>query len=187
MRPIIPKISSNYCQTTNKVGDLRCAWPIHTLIIVGCLLISSGIGRAEERVGAWEIICDDPADRSPCRAIQRKYAPDGKETILALTVLIPEPNRPAAGILSIPLGGYLAPGIEITIDKRQKFKLLVETCNPSGCHAGFPIQGRVLQALEKGHEASIRIWTTKNKPVVTDLRIDRFEEVISLLKRRAKP
>ena len=100
---------------------------------------------------------------------------------------MPDPNGSAAGIVSIPLGGYLVPGIEITIDKRQTFKLLVETCNSSGCHAGFPIQGRVLQALRKGHEASIRIWTTKNKPVVTDLHIDRFEDVISLLKRRAKP
>jgi invasion protein IalB len=165
----------------------RCrGWPIHILIAGACLLGSSGIGLAQDRVGAWEIVCNDREDTSSCRALQRKSTPDGKETLLVLTILVPEPSQSAAGILSIPLGGYLAPGIEITIDKRQKFKLLVETCNPSGCHAGFPIQGRVLHAFEKGREASIRIWTTRNKPVVTELSIGRFTEVVALLRKKIK-
>ena len=170
----------------DKFGERCRRCPIHILIMCACLAGGSRAGFAHEYIGAWEIICDKREDKSPCRAVQIKSTPDGKEILLALTILIPESNQLAAAILSIPLGGYLAPGIEITIDKRQKFKLLVETCNTSGCHAGFPIQGRVLQALRKGREASIRIWTTKNKPVVTDLSIDRFQDVVDLLKKRFK-
>lgn len=171
----------------DKLGERCRSLPIHILILCACLLGSSEGGLAHEHFGAWEIICDKDEDKSPCRAVQIKSMPDGKENLLALTILVPELNQSAAAILSVPLGGYLAPGIEITIDKRQKFKLLVETCNASGCHAGFPIQGRILQALQKGREASIRIWTTKNKPVVTDLSIDRFQDVVDLLKKRRKP
>jgi invasion protein IalB len=186
MHQIIPDIDINLRRVIDEVEGRCRSWPIHTLIVCAYLLGSSGVGLADEHIGAWEIICDKREDKSPCRAVQIKSTPDGKETLLALTVLAPDPNQSAAAIISIPLGGYLAPGIEITIDKRQKFKLLVETCNTSGCHAGFPIQGRVLQALQKGREASIRIWTTKNKPIVTDLSIARFQEVIDLLKKRIK-
>lgn len=186
MNQIIHELVINLRRLIDKIGARCRSWPIHTLVMCACLLGWSRVGFAQEHIGAWEIICDKREDKSSCRAVQIKSTPDGKENLLALTILITELNQSPAAILSIPLGGYLAPGIEITIDKRQKFKLLVETCNTSGCHAGFPIQGRVLQALQKGRAASIRIWTTKNKPVVTDLSIDRFQDVIDLLKKRLK-
>lgn len=106
------------------------------------------------------------------------------ETVFATTIL---PNAKAKqgeafiGIVSVPLGGYLAPGMQLSIDKGKAYKILFETCNQAGCHAGFPITGAVLASFRKGKAASFRLWTTKTKPADVSVSLKGLPDALAAI------
>lgn len=115
---------------------------------------------APQKFGDWELVCLGPA---PCRLSQHLAVKDDGRTVFAVTLLAGEKKGELVGVVSLPLGGYIAPGIELRIDGGKPYKLLVETCNASGCHAGFPISAKLGKELG-GKQAVFRIWTAKAKP-----------------------
>jgi invasion protein IalB len=92
---------------------------------------------------------------------------------------------PAVAIVSIPLGGYIAPGIEMRVDGRRPYKLLVETCNPAGCHAGFPISGRLERELRSGRALRFRTWTAKDQPTDVTVSLRGFSAALAALERQS--
>ena len=150
------------------------------------------------RHGDWEIVCDAPARQRPegqpshsapfpqtaCKAIQRLTVRETDETVFVLTVLPGEKAEPVA-IVSVPLGGYLVPGIEFSVDGRKPYKLLIESCTTAGCHAGFPLTGRVDKDMRTGKTASFRIWTAKSKPVDVAVSLKGFADAMADLGRRS--
>lgn len=142
------------------------------------------------------------AARPYCRLSQRQSAPGSDATLFAITV-VPAATAEAGkkpggsrakgddkrlvGIISTPAGGYLAPGMILQVDREPPFRLLYETCNASGCHAGFALEGRVLAALLRGKQASVRIWTARNAPVEVKVLLDGFAAAREALLRRIAP
>lgn len=77
-------------------------------------------------------------------------------------------------IMTVPVGVYLAPGIEIHVDQRRPFKVLYEVCDASGCHAGFKLAGPVLTALRQGIGAKMHVWTAKTQAVAFPVSLRGF-------------
>lgn len=134
---------------------------------------------ATEHFGDWEVVC---TTASECKAVQRLAVKGTDETVFLLTVLPGEKKTPVA-VVSVPLGGYLVPGIEFKIDAHKPYKLLIETCTSTGCHAGFPLEGRVDRELRTGQHASFRIWTSKSKPVDVDVSLRGLADALVRLGR----
>jgi invasion protein IalB len=117
-----------------------------------------------ERFADWEVVCSPPQSSSAsvsappkvdCRAVQRLTVQDSDETVFAVTVI--RSNQEAVvAIVSIPLGGYIVPGIELSVDGKKPYKLLVETCNASGCHAGFRCRAASTRIFARASIASLR-------------------------------
>lgn len=115
----------------------------------------------------------DPARKAEsrtCLLSQRLSAQGSQEIVFAFSVLPATKKGQFAAILSVPLGGYLAPGMEIRVDKGRPFKVLFETCHVGGCHGGFELSGRILKEMQTGKDFVVRLWTAKNTPV--DVRVD---------------
>lgn len=148
--------------------------------------------RRIERFADWEIACAPPAKdhqipSSPkpdadCRAVQRLTAQGSDETVFAVTIVRGAQGTPVA-IVSIPLGGYIAPGIELTVDGKKPYKLLVETCNTIGCHAGFPLEGRIDKELRSGKIASFRLWTAKDEPTQVTISLKGLTDALARLEQ----
>jgi invasion protein IalB len=157
-----------------------------------CLAISLGLYAEDPacatpsipRFEDWELICGRSTSvGSPsCRISQQLAQKEKDQTLFALTVSPSGPNQSLVGIASIPLGGYLVPGIELRVDNRKAYRLLVETCTSAGCHAGFPLEGRVLKELQSGQKARFRIWTDKTKPVDLDVSLNGFGKALAALR-----
>lgn len=140
--------------------------------------------------GSWEVSCDSSSENKdegrgtgPCRATQRLSVEGSDRPIFAVTVMAAREGggkggATFVGIVSIPLGGYIAPGIDVQIDRQKPFRLLVETCNVNGCHAGFPVSGPILAQLKAGKSANVRLWVTKAKPVDITLSLDGFSKAL---------
>ncbi len=143
-----------------------------------------------QRFGSWEVLCPDGPPLTatqpgtinpPCRISQRLAVKDSGQTVFALTVLPGEKKGNLVGIVSIPLGGYIAPGIEMRVDKKKAYKVLVETCNVSGCHAGFPISQALLRDWQRSKELTFRIWTAKAKSSDIAVSLDGFSPALQAM------
>ena len=183
MQQITQAVRSLWCTNSLGIGLLTCG--IATLCAYG-----GALAKPVERIGDWEIVCakaeqtQASPSKSACRMIQN-HVVRGKDPKLAATVLLvtilpaahkadekaSRKTRMPVAIVSVPQGVYLAPGIALDIDGKQKFKLLYETCNASGCHAGFQIKGRIATALRQGNVARTTFHDHKQKPIVVKVSL----------------
>jgi invasion protein IalB len=148
----------------------------------------------------WKVECPDkPGDTNKetsaragrCLAAQRLEEEKTGAVVFAFSVVVDDQvpakrSRPFLGLVSIPLGGYLPPGLELTIDRGRPYRLLFETCNASGCHAGFPLGGAVLKAMRGGREARFRLWTKKSKPAEVGVSLAGFTQALDALAARSE-
>ena len=123
-----------------------------------------------------------PILQSPCKATQVLAAKDTGQTVFAITILPASQNGQFVAVVSAPLGGYLVPGLEMAIDKRKPYKILFETCNAVGCHAGFELKGRINSDLSTGKIARFKLWTTKSRPAEVNISLAGFVQALSVLK-----
>lgn len=141
-----------------------------------------GSAAAPEKFGDWELFCQPTGG---CRISQRLAVEGSGETVFLLTAVRSDPSGPFVGIVSVPLRGYLAPGIELRVDARKPYQLLYETCDPAGCHAGFPLEGGVLNDFRAGTTARFRVWTAKDNPVDIDVSLIGFTRAFAALGERS--
>ncbi|HMB10859.1 invasion associated locus B family protein [Saliniramus sp.] len=153
------------------------------------------------RFDDWELVCrtaeaqDASADADEasqaqgasqdCRISQRLAVAESGQTVFLLTGLPGDAPGSYVAIVSVPLRGYLAPGIELRVDERPPVGILYETCDPSGCHAGFPLEGKILQAFRAGLTARFRIWTARDEPVDLDVSLIGFTAAFQALRERS--
>lgn len=124
--------------------------------------------RTEEdrRYGDWELVCNprmDPetkkADSSTCRLQQAQAVNGGKDIVFLFNIT--KLGKQRVAIISTPLNVYLPAGLELKIDNGQMQRVIFETCNISGCHAGFALNGQLLGALRKGKVLTVELKDTK--------------------------
>lgn len=136
-------------------------------------------GRVE-RIGDWELVCPATAAKPSCRLIQNHAAPNG-QTALLVTVLASDKAKGPVAVVSVPRGVYLAPGIEMKVDGGPSFKLLYETCDDSGCHAGYKVAGDIATALKKGKFAEHKVFDSKQQPVSVPVSLTGFGKALDRL------
>jgi invasion protein IalB len=162
-------------------------------------LVTSSVVQAEtapaiQRFGDWEVTCETlpqgaqeaasaVTSKPACKVVQRLTVKGTDETVFLVTLLPQEKAGPVA-IVSVPLGGYLVPGIEVTVDGKKPYKLLIETCTATGCHAGFPLVGQVSKDLRTGKSASFRVWSSKSQSSDVKVSLKGFADAMASLERR---
>ncbi len=148
------------------------------------------------RFGNWELVCEraagpaspEPAPRKPqaappaCKVVQRQVARETGQSVFLVTVLPAGRPGQLAVIVSTPLGGYLAPGLVLSVDRGRPFKVLVETCTAAGCHAGFALAGRIAQELRRGRELKVRLWTGKGSPADVAVPLAGLDPALAALR-----
>lgn len=131
---------------------------------------TSGVAAAPvvepRRYGDWELVCKPQADTATakadsaaCRLQQAQAVNGGKDVVFLFNIARQGKQRVA--IISTPLNVYLPAGLELKIDGGQTQRVIFETCNVSGCHAGFALNGSLLGALRKGNVLTVALKDTK--------------------------
>ncbi|WP_454686047.1 invasion associated locus B family protein [Agrobacterium leguminum] len=118
------------------------------------------------RYGDWELVCKPQADAATpkaesasCRLQQAQAVNGGKDVVFLFNIARQGKQRVA--IISTPLNVYLPAGLELKIDGGQAQRVIFETCNISGCHAGFALNGSLLGSLRKGNILTVALKDTK--------------------------
>ncbi len=160
-----------------------------------CAPVTAQASIETRRFDDWELVCRTPDTENGnaaqemasqgCRISQRLAIAESGETVFLLTGLPGDDAGSFVAIVSVPLRGYLAPGIELRVDSREPVRILYETCDPSGCHAGFPLEGAVLQAFRAGMTARFRVWTARDEPVDLDISLIGFTAAFEALREHS--
>jgi invasion protein IalB len=135
----------------------------------------------EEVFQDWRVRCTAFEKEQSCQMLQAVSAiADGPQVfLLSLSSgQLPDQSAQTFGVITVPTGVYLAPGIEIHVDKRRPFKVLYEVCDQAGCHAGFRLQGPVLSAFRQGLTAKFRVWTGKSRAVEFPVSLRGFSAAL---------
>ncbi|EKF57034.1 Invasion associated locus B protein [Agrobacterium albertimagni AOL15] len=116
--------------------------------------------------GDWELVCKQQTDTATakvesttCRLQQAQAVNGGKDVVFLFNIARQGKQRVA--IISTPLNVYLPAGLELKIDGGQVQRVIFETCNIAGCHAGFALNGSLLGALRKGNVLTVALKDTK--------------------------
>jgi invasion protein IalB len=126
---------------------------------------SSSVDPDEQVFTDWRVLCQPSGETSTCQMLQSASASEDGPTVFLLSISPGEDAGTSYAVVTVPVGVYLAPGIEIRVDRRRPFKVLYEICDLSGCHAGFKLSGSVLNAFRQGVDAKVRVWTAKTQAV----------------------
>lgn len=137
------------------------------------------------RFADWELICPQDNPGQGCRVSQLLGVNGSGETVFGLNVLAARQAGQQVAIISTPLGGYLAPGMELRIDRARPVRVLYETCNVSGCHGGFALAGAIRRGLTSGRRLQVRLWTAKNQPVDVNVSLNGFAQAVQAMEARA--
>lgn len=133
------------------------------------------IAFAEEAVfDDWRVVCSEAEGAQACQMLQSQPAQAGGADIFLLSIGQAEGSSNASAVVSVPLGVYLANGVEIQIAGQRRFKAQYEICDHSSCHAGFVLKGSVLQAFKRGSRATFRVWTEASKAVEFPVSLTGF-------------
>lgn len=122
----------------------------------------------------WRITCAQNDAVKICQMLQSQPATKGGADVFLISLSQSDGSKEVSAVVSVPLGVYLAPGIEIHISGRRPFKVLYEICDQTSCHAGFKLKGSVLSSFKRGSEAKFRVWTAKSKAVEFPVSLSGF-------------
>ncbi len=157
--------------TVQRFGTLD-PWPLSagkaflvSLILTGCTATSVPPAQALEqgqRFQDWTVGCErlPGMDRERCFIFQTVVNQDNDEPVLQMAIgYLPLENgqEQPAGLLTLPLGVALPPGIGIRVDQNEPIRLQYERCVPTGCIAGFPLNDQLINQFKRGVTAEIRV------------------------------
>ena len=150
------------------MGRLRSLWHIIAAILImgqSALAQEKPVGADEQIFTDWRVLCQVSNEATTCQMLQSASAGAEGPAVFLLSISPGQDADTSYGVVTVPMGVYLAPGIEIHVDRRRPFKVLYEICDRAGCHAGFRVSGSVLSAFRQGIDARVRVWTAKTRAV----------------------
>lgn len=135
----------------------------------------------------WRVTCSAEGEAGHCHMQQTRPAVEGGEHIFQLFIGHEPGAKHLVAVISVPLGVYLANGIEIDIPGRRSLKLPFELCDPTNCYASFELKGAALSSFKRGTEARFRVWLERSKGVEFPVSLRGFSAAHADLTARAIP
>lgn len=114
----------------------------------------------------WQLDCvADVSGEDICQLSQAAGVEDDDGSVFLLSISKGEDGRESFAVITVPLGVYLAPGVELRVDNRRPFRVLYEICDTQACYAGFEMSDQVLSAFRRGLDARFRVWVGREQAV----------------------
>ena len=143
--------------------------------------------------GRWQYLCPD---NEPCRIAQSIVTKDGQRPVVVVRIFKPQTAEAeaaakdktkaetpvAVGVITLPLGIFLAPGFALKIDEGKARRFAYESCDERGCHLGLKIDKPMFAELNKGKTATVQFFDSAQKPAVLNLSLEGFAAAYEALK-----
>jgi len=94
---------------------------------------------------------------------------------------LPGQEQPVAAI-TLPLGIWLPPGLQLQVDGGKKGRVPVDTCVPGGCRAGVELDPEFLASMKKGSQLNVTFGGGNRQPLTIPVSLQGFSAALDSLK-----
>ncbi|MCP3669959.1 MAG: invasion associated locus B family protein [Gammaproteobacteria bacterium] len=147
---------------------------------------------AEEKVKSfkdWGYKCETPKgfDQEICFIFQSITNKKNQSRIADITVAytpkaINKSNKPLM-VITMPLGVFLPPGIQLRVDKgKEAARAPFIQCIQDGCQARAVLDDKMMSKLKSGNKLGIAFFTPQQKQLGFPVSLDGFTDAIDSLK-----
>lgn len=163
------------------------------LVVFGGLLIASSVvyltpaAHAQNPhakiFGDWRVRCNSATGApAKCQMFQNVVVKDSGQPILQAVVGYIDEVETPVGVITLPLGIYLPPGLTMQVDKGQTYELAFEVCGRKGCRVRFSIDDTLLGTLKRGNAAEIAFFSASRKPIRVPVSLKGFTAALAQIR-----
>lgn len=137
--------------------------------------LPGGASSLRESFDDWTVSCALPGGRRVCALSQVQVDQQSKQRALAFEVGAVD-AKGISGIMALPFGLALAPGVTVQIDEAAPLPALpFQVCLPAGCIVQFRFEGDTLAKLKTGKQVKINAKAFEGgQPIVLNLSLNGF-------------
>ncbi len=160
------------------------------MLASGAFFYSGNVNGQEggkDKVEAWQMRCNADeqgnAIESECEIVQQLIAQETGRRFLEFVIGFKDSNTTANGVVILPLGILLEPGVNMVIDDNQPLKFKVRYCDATGCYSVISLPESVLNMMRKGKEAYIIMRARNNQQVRVAVSLDGFSKALNKIQK----
>lgn len=153
---------------------------------------SAALTRPVEKFDDWfkecEMVNDEKGEQIEiCQISQTLIDKESDQPMMKIAVgYVPDKEQPVA-VITLPLGIFLPPGIELQIDGKGKVgRLPINTCLPSGCQAGVQLDEDFVGRMKQGSQMTVTFGNPQGKGVAAPVSLKGFTAGLQSVKREKK-
>ena len=153
---------------------------------------STGLTRPVEKFEDWfkecEMITDEKGGQIElCQISQTLLDKETDQPMMKIAVgYVPDKEQPVA-VITLPLGIFLPPGIELQIDGKGKVgRLPINTCLPSGCQAGVQLDEDFVARMKQGSQMTVTFGNPQGKGVAAPVSLKGFTAGLTSVEKEKK-
>lgn len=153
---------------------------------------SAGLTRPVEKFEDWfkecEMITDEKGGQIElCQISQTLLDKETDQPMMKIAVgYVPDKEQPVA-VITLPLGIFLPPGIELQIDGKGKVgRLPINTCLPSGCQAGVQLDEDFVARMKQGSQMTVTFGNPQGKGVAAPVSLKGFTAGLTSVEKEKK-
>ncbi len=146
------------------------------------LALPGGANSLRETHGEWTVSCVRQKAATRCAMSQMQADPKTRKRVLTMELQLKEGGN-ATGVLLMPFGLALKPGVELRVDNQQTgMPFAYSTCLPAGCVVPLSADPALLSALKAGSKLNIKaVANADNQPLAFVLPLNGFSASLERL------
>lgn len=141
-----------------------------------------------KQFGDWtkqcEIIVDaEGKETELCQIIQALSNKEDGQPVMKVAIGYVPGKENAVLVMTLPLGIYLPPGVQLNIDDKGKAgRIPINTCLPMGCQAGVELDKEFTERMQKGNQLAVTFGDGEGNPVTAPVSLKGFTAGLKSLK-----
>ena len=138
-----------------------------------------GDGYLKSQHEKWEVRCIKALEGQEdlCRIYNLLIDEDGASVAEFNLTALPKGGKAAAGVdIATPLGSLLTKQVLLRIDSGQTNRYPYTWCDQLACYARFGLTGAEVDALKRGLNAQVTVWSVAapEEPIVLNISLKGF-------------
>lgn len=143
-------------------------------------------GKTEEKAASapasgdlWTVRCQE-SDKAKehCEVFQRLIVKESGARVAEFAIGFPEKKDAARGVVVLPLGILLQPGVEMKIDEGKAYAFKVRYCTQAGCFAYVNLDQALLDLMKNGEVARFVFKSADGKDVNLSMPLTGFGKAL---------
>lgn len=158
------------------------------LLVSGATLVLTNAfaaGKEEKTASAtppgdlWTVRCQE-SDKAKehCEVFQRLIVKESGARVAEFAIGFPEKKDLARGVVVLPLGILLQPGVEMKIDEGKAYAFKVRYCTQAGCFAYVNLDKDLLGLMKSGTAARFVFKSADGKDVNLSMPLTGFGKAL---------